>query len=62
MNEKKPDLFEISVEVRDISATASFLSWIIGPDGCDRASMMQVHETLDGISRHLLRIAEELDN
>ena len=62
MNEKKPDLFEVSVEIRGISAAASLLSWLVGPDGCDRASMVQVHETLDGISRHLLRIAEELDN
>ena len=61
MNEKKPDLFEIGVEIRDISATAALLSWLVGPDGCDRASMMQVHEALDSMSRHLLRIADEID-
>lgn len=63
MNEKKLDLFEVSVELRDLAASCSFISWALGPDGCDgRMSMMDVHEALDGVSRHLLRVADDLDN
>ena len=63
MNEKKTDLFEIAVELRGIAETCSLHSWMIGPDGCDgRMSMEHLHMSLDTISRHLNRIADEIEN
>ena len=63
MNEKNIDMFEIAVELRGIAATCMNYSWIIGPDGCDgRMSMEHLHMSLDTISRHLNRIADEIEN
>ena len=54
---------EIAVELHDIAAACFHLSWIIGPDGDrERVDMMYVHEALDGIGRHLKRIAGDIED